>query len=247
MREREIEGSDDRGLCHLGDVQDEAVRIAGLRRLVRYMQWSRGRESIVVAQYRAAFPVVLGYKESLQKLNPCLGDKDAWAKYVCENPQVAELKEVVCLVLGFLLSETECERHFASEKRQFQNRPRLGSTTRFAGLKVMIDGLRFDELICNDQPVCCFWQRVQDQYAKMFGTKRLADVKVRKDKVEDGLAKVKAQPSNPRKRNGKDTVATFKRRRIDAVFGSASRLPLPADTVFGSPSVRKALLEQQRL
>ena len=51
------------------------------------------------------------------------------------------------IALGFLLTETECERSFAQERIQFSGgRGRLDPHTRESGLKVMIDGLHLEQL-----------------------------------------------------------------------------------------------------
>ena len=86
------------------------------------------------------------------------------------------------MVIGFLLTETECERNFARERNQHAGRPRLGMEGRRSGLKVMLDGLALDRLQCDGFPVGRFWHRVQDKYAQLFGTRILHTFKRREDK-----------------------------------------------------------------
>jgi hypothetical protein len=46
-----------------------------------------------------------------------------------------ELRDVLGLLVSFLVSETECERTFAVERKQFDHRPRLSSEMRFVAAR----------------------------------------------------------------------------------------------------------------
>ena len=81
------------------------------------------------------------------------------------------------IAAGFLFSETECERNFAVERRQFDHRPKLSESAREDGLKIMVDGLPIERVQRSNR----FWLLVQERYAKLFGMRVLRDVKQRKD------------------------------------------------------------------
>ena len=147
------------------------------------------------------------------------------------------------MILGFLLTETECERNFAEERRAYEGRPRLQVETRFHGLKVMLDGLPFDRLQQTGEPVGDFWRKCQDRYADKFGTRRLGDRATRKDKSTTRATGGKV--------GGKRTVAGFKRERAEALHAQAIIPFGPAPearprTVFGHREMKRQKLEDLR-
>ena len=143
--------------------------------------------------------------------------------------------------------ETECERNFAEERRAHSGRPRLQPEARFHGLKVMLDGLSFDRLQQDGEPAGNFFRKCQDWYAEKFGTRRLGDRAVRKDK---GMTR-----SGGRKTCGEYTVTGFKRARAKALqeeaiipFGSVSeeRPHKRCRTVFGHKEMTQEKWESLR-
>ena len=205
-----------------------------LQRLLTILGWRDAKKARCIAEYVEGWPTAVAIKRAEN-----LSDRDTWAKLVVEvSPQSTALKDVVCLALNFLLTETECERSFSAERRQHDHPPRLGAGARFAGLKIMTDGLEFEELQHDGQPVDDFWLRVQSRYADRFGCRCLRTVMERKDKG----AKRKLQET----RGGKQTVTDFKRRRAVALQKDV-RIPFGSHTanVFGH--VPLAALEMERL
>ncbi len=67
-------------------------------------------------------------------------------------------------MLSFLVSETECERSFAVERRQAANRPKMSVESRSDGLKIMLGGLDW-HLRPPGQTVLPFFAAAQDMYA----------------------------------------------------------------------------------
>ena len=186
-----------------------------LRELLRIMGWGADERTECVHHYLSAWPSVVGLKRT-----DGLSDRDAWAKFVVEvSPQSASLKRIVTVAIGMLLTETECERSFSAERRQHDHRPRLGPGMRFAGLKVMNDGVPLERLHQDGKPIGNFWQRIQERYAAKFGVRFLQNVVQRSDK---GLKRKKCDM-----RAGKETLTAFKRRRLHALQETPS-------LVFGS-------------
>ncbi len=170
-------GQDGRGsgadACHPSGAEK---RVANLKAICRHMRWSPEQEEACVAQYRYYFP-----RTQALAGTEGLGHRDAWAKFALTETSAPELRAVVRLLLGFLISETACERHFSAERRQYQQRPRMEDSTREDGLEIMLDGPPLAKLVIQGQPVGNFWHRVQDKYAELFGTKVLTVVKRRRD------------------------------------------------------------------
>ena len=126
-------------------------------------------------------------------------------------------------MLSLLLNETDCERSFSSDQRQSEGRRhRLLDQGRFDGLKVMEDGMAFNDLQVDGHPVNDFWKCLQRNYAKLFGTRLLIERKERKDKNRPG--KRSAEPV-------KETLAGIKRRRLQAISTPAP--PIDSEDVFG--------------
>ena len=128
---------------------------------------------------------------------------------------------------SFLISETECERTFAQERRQFDNRPRLSPEMRFAGLKVMVDGMPLSELQRDGEPVGTFWQCVQERYAQRFGSKPLRTMARRSD---TGVRRARSEVSPGT--DGKITMTALQRQRGKAVTHHISFTSVQTD-VFG--------------
>ena len=141
-------------------------------------------------------------------------DRAAWAR-VATMPPFKKLKRAICIMLVFLLTETECERTFAEERTVHSGRPRMDPNTRFECLKVKTDGLPFHELHEDGKPVNNFWRCCQDAYAKRFGTKHLRDVNPRSDRGKhrtniSGMAKTRA----PTLKENENECCTEHRRRV---------------------------------
>ena len=86
------------------------------------------------------------------------------------------MQRVVLTALGFLRTETECERNLGADKRSSVLRARLDLTTRRDGLKVMADGVPMEELQASSvegAKAPDFWNRVLEKCAELFGTTTL--------------------------------------------------------------------------
>ena len=209
-----------------------------VQKIVDLLGWPQADRRACCQEFPDAF--AKAYREKQAKE---LCDRDAWAKVVAVDKSKVKMKLVVCMVLGFLLTETECERNFAEERRAHSGRPRLQPEARFHGLKVMLDGLPFDRLQQDGVMVGDFFRKCQDRYAEKFGARRLGDRAVRKDK---GMTR-----SGERKICGEYTVTGFKRARAKALheeaivpFGSAPEAR--PRTVMGHKEMTRQKLERLR-
>lgn len=204
-------------------------RVVALRHLLRSMQKSAAWETTCVAQYIECYPVALKWKKEASPVSSATY-RNAWAYVATSRPQNMELVGFVRFVLAFLLTETECERNFAEERRAYSGRPRLLAGAREAGLKCMLDGLPLARLVDERTatPIGSFLSRIQNRYVSMFGAKRMGTVRQRRDAGKP-LARRRAKP-----RNGKDTVTTFRANRAALVHSTAQKVLLPfGRTVFG--------------
>ncbi len=219
----------------------EEARVTDVRLLCRYTQRSVQEEERCVAQYRRWFPLAMKTKRELG-----LSDRDTWAKLVLEQgARAAELKRLLLMMLGFLLTETECERNFALEKRANEARPRSHVATRHQCLKIILDGLPCERIIvCNAEVVGDFWRRVQNKYAELYGTRQLGDVKQRKDAKVDSAGPA-AQTEGHRLDRARpcNTTTGFKRRRAMIVTGEVDPA---AGTVFGHARVDQVEVDTLR-
>ena len=227
----------------LRGVTPTASQAEGLQKIVDLLGWPQAERRACVLEFPDAFGKAYKEKQAKKKQGHDLSDRDAWAKVVAVDKSKATLKRVVCMILGFLLTETECERNFAEERRAYEGRPRLQVETRFHGLKVMLDGLPFDRLQQAGEPVGDFWRKCQDRYADKFGTRRLGDRATRKDKSTTRATGGKV--------GGKRTVAGFKRERAEALHAQAIIPFGPAPearprTVFGHREMKRQKLEDLR-
>ena len=134
-----------------------------LQELLVVLGWDGGTAARCVQQYNAVWPRAIAVKQQKQ-----LPDTDCW---VCAFAEVCpcehtELRDILGVVVSFLVSETECERNFSVERRQFEHRPRLSASLRSAGLKVMVDGVPLKDLQCDGVPRGDFFPVVQNRYAE---------------------------------------------------------------------------------
>ena len=167
-------------------------------------------------------------------------DRDAWAR-VATMPPFKKLKRVICILLGFLLTETECERTFAEERTVHSGRPRMDPNTRFECLKVKTDGLPFHELHEDGKPVNNLWRCCQDAYAERFGTKHLRDVNPRSDRGEH---------RKTYQRDGNTTIASCKRKRQRVLHRAQEACPRAridvTENVFGYDPIAASKLKEIR-
>ena len=91
-----------------------------MKRLLRMLGQTAADQRQALEEYEQGFKVahVWATKHSCS-------DRDAWAR-VATMPRFRKLKRVICIMLGFLLTETECERTFAEERTVHSGRPRDG-------------------------------------------------------------------------------------------------------------------------
>ena len=220
----------------LAEPEPKAGRLA---ELLKVLGWSAARSAACVQQYKETFPRARQFRECEDTVLEC------WARAAHGGPVPApELADIVGLSACFLVSETECERNFAAERRQFDHRPKLSPTMRFAGLKVMVDGVALQRLQMRGEPRGVFWALVQNRYAEAFGSRFLTHVRRRKD------AGVKRKPGadavSPSGAGGKSTMAAVQRRR-----GEAARAPVTfgaegGTDIFGYAPVTSTVLENLR-
>lgn len=202
-------------------LRGEERRAEDLRKLLGILGWGDGDTCACLAEYMFAWPLALAAKRDRS-----LDDREAWSQVALEvHPQTAagHLKRVVCTMLAFLVTETEAERTFALERHQAAKRPKLGMLARFAGLKIMCDGLAIEALADPEvNPQGRFWVAVQRKYAAKYGTRFLGDLKTRKDKGQ--------KRAEGRKRKGKETLTSVMRVRAQVI-----QAPLDAGhvSVFG--------------
>lgn len=136
-----------------------------LRELLVLLGWPADRVARCTAQYVALRPRAVAIKlRSAASQRP---DSDCWSVALAEvSPsEYSELRDAVGILVSILVTETECERTFAVERKQFDHRPRLSARMRFAGLKVMVDGVPLARLQQEGRPIGDFWQAVQRRYA----------------------------------------------------------------------------------
>ena len=129
------------------------------------------------------------------------------------------------MALGFLISESACERNFSLDELQCEGRrTSLAPSTRFSGLKIMVDGPPLSRL---DADCPSFWRKVQDRYVQKHGSKVFSGpMKRRKDAGQSRAGK-------KRQREGKETVTAFLAKRRQVV--QAPLIPFGPDqqTIFG--------------
>lgn len=136
----------------LADADSEGVRRESVRLLCRHLKWTGAQEAACVTQYTEAYREAQAMKARTKE-----EDRDVWAQLLQEKKQAWPLvKQIVRMALGFLVTETECERSFAAEKRVKQGRPRLQTEARHTCLKVPSRGWEknFTQLIFKSVQFC---------------------------------------------------------------------------------------------
>ena len=205
-----------------------------LHKLLAAMGFDETRAAACLAQYGEIFHRAKRLRQHEDS------DLECWARAAKEwQHPCEELEDILGILISFLVSETECERTFSHERRQFDNRPKLGPKMRFAGLKVMVDGVRLDRLQQSGEPTCNFWSSVQEQYASRFGSRFLMHIKQRKDRNTKRVA------DGRRKAGAKQNFASVQRERAQAV-NPVIPFTAPAKDVFGFEPVEIPELLQLR-
>jgi hypothetical protein len=207
---------------------------ANMKRLLHMLGWTTADQQQGLEEYEQGFKVAHMWATKHKS-----SDRDAGAR-VATIPRFKKLKRVICIMLCFLFTETECERAFAEELHS--GRPRMDTSTRFECLNVKTDGVPFCELHEEGKPVNNFWRCCQDAYAKRFGTKHLQDEATRSDAGKQRTKHVK--------RDGKDTAASFKRQRQEVLHSAQEACPRASEdateTVFGYGPVGAGKLKELR-
>ena len=115
-----------------------AERRARLSILLRTMAWSREEEKLCLQQYTDMYAEAIANKQKQADET----DRNIWAELMKLQGGSAPrggsaplMQRVVLTALGFLLTETECERNLGAEKRSSVGRARLHPTTRRDALK----------------------------------------------------------------------------------------------------------------
>ena len=133
-----------------------------IRLLARYLQMSAAREGRLLAEFSQYYP------RAVRRCARGLCSRDAWALELAPAG-TAELRCIFCMVVGFFLSETECERLFSVELRRKPSRMKVAAREDI--LKIKTDGLPLSLLTAGGRPVGDFWFRAQEKYAKLHGTR----------------------------------------------------------------------------
>jgi hypothetical protein len=142
-----------------------AMRVSLVSRLARVMKADAMEENTMAGEFVTWYPRALNAKTTRK-----LSGIEAWACIVATagtvralpgpqaralpgpqarvlpGPEGMGLSRLLRIVRAFLITETECGRNLSGERHQYINGPSLSSAARFAGLKVMLDGLLLDKL-----------------------------------------------------------------------------------------------------
>ena len=94
------------------------------------------------------------------------------------------------MMVGFFVSETECERLFSVEERRKPSR--LNVAARADILKIKTDGLPLSSLTAGGRPVGSFWFRAQEKYAELHGTRVMK-------KTDQGIQEQRQEDEEPRR------------------------------------------------
>jgi len=204
-----------------------------VRLLGAYRQLSEAHVDELAAEYKKAYPSV-AQRAHAQKLS----DRDAWAQHAGLGG-VSPLAELIYIMLGFIVSETQCERDFARDVASLNTRRlKMGGARRFHCIKIMADGLPLDLLVKGSEPVGRLWTRAQNMYAKMHGTRKIVSMRPREDR---GIKRTK-----PATRAGKDMVATFKRQRAKAMQDAVGGVPPTGMTIFNDNALDRTEVQRVR-
>ena len=133
-----------------------------LRLLARYLQMDPAREEQLVAEF------LQYYHRVVRRCAPGLCSRDAWALELGPAGET-ELRRIYCMVVGFFVSETECERLFSVEQRRKASPMKIQARADI--LKIKTDGLPLSSLTAGGRPVGGFWFRAQEKYAELHGTR----------------------------------------------------------------------------
>ena len=125
----------DEEFAERGDARPIDQRVTQIKELARISTFQADAQRECVASFRALWPQAT--RLSAQDGHN-LSDRDVWAKLILPLASDNPFRRLTCMVLGILLTETECERNFARERHQHVGRPRLGADGRRAGLKVIL-------------------------------------------------------------------------------------------------------------
>jgi len=174
-----------------------------LRLLVRYLQWSPEREAQTLALYHRVYPVVAAKRATLR-----CSSRDAWALVLAKAPKTNDLRVLICMVIGFLVSETECERLFSVAGNRKKACLNAAEATQFTVLKCKVDGLPLSVVAPDGEPVGLFWDRIQSAYAKLHGVRRMQRLKEYSNK-----GKKRKTPES----KTKNTVTNFTRQRLKRI------------------------------
>ena len=215
------------------DNAQESVRL-----LARYLQWEKGREDDLVAEFNEAGARAVAHKEKSVS-----GHLDAWMAVVEKHREWPNLLEVLLSLHCLLITETQCERDFSKDCwATGSQRNKLSPLHRWCNLKIIADGAPLSYLCKGDTPIGPFFKRAQDVYASRFGTRALVRMKRRSD---GGKKKSKKQLN---KRAGKPTVVSLKRKRAEEMRKALNGGIAPTGlTVFGDDHLDAAEVKRVRL
>ena len=208
-----------------------------VRLLARYLQWERGREDDLVAEFNEARAGAVAHKEKSVS-----GHLDAWMAVVEKHPEWANLLEMLLFLHCVLITETQCERDFSKDCQSTgSSRNSLTPLHRWCNMKIIADGAPLSYLCKGDTPIGPFFKRAQDMYASRFGTRALVRMKRRSD---CGKKKSKKQLN---KRAGKPTVGSLKRKRAEEMRKALNGGIAPTGlTVFGDDHLDAAEVKRVR-
>ena len=169
-----------------------------LRMLAGYLQLDPAREEQLVAQFLQYYPRVV------RRCARGLCSKGAWSLELAPAG-MTELRRLYCMMVGFFVSETECERLFSVEQRRKPSPMKIAARADI--LKIKTDGLPLSSLTAGGRPVGGFWFRAQEKYAELHGTR------VMKKTVKGYKSKNKKMGN----RDERHTLTSFARKRLKAV------------------------------
>ena len=169
-----------------------------LRLLARYLQMDPAREERLVAEFLQYYPRVV------RRCAPGLCSRGAWALELAPAGET-EVRRIHCMVVGFFVLETECERLFSVEQRRKPSPMKIAARSDILTIKT--DGLSLASLTAGGRPVGSFWFRAQEKYAELHGTRVMKKpIKVYKNKNK-----------KMKNRDERHTLTSFARKHLKAV------------------------------
>ena len=209
-----------------------------VRLLARYLQWEKGREDDLVAEFNEAGARAVAHKEKWVR-----GHLDAWMAVVEKHREWPNLLEVLLSLHCLLITETQCERDFSKDCwATGSQRNKLSPLHRWCNLKIIADGPPLSYLCNGDTPIGAFFKRAQDMYASRFGTRALVRMKRRSD------CGIKKSTKQLDKRAGKQSVGSLKRKRAEEMRKALNGGIAPTGlTVFGDDHLDAAEVKRVRL